>query len=861
MVTVRQGIQHDSGIPLGGIGTGSVEIRPDGLFHEWQIFNAGSWSPQSKVQPGDALKPEDVVFLLRTRDARGRVLLRYLGMKESLCDLYALPGARPVRSIRYDAFFPVVTLYYEDGDLPVEVEADFFSPFTPHDSRTAGTPGFYVDFRIKSRVTAPVEVSVALSARNPAGFGQDGRQPVVRLLDDGQSTHVTLAAEGLDENHPSTGELALSVTAPNRSYIAGAYAAERPGVVTYRTRFGFKTYSALHSFAETGAFPNLWAERAPSPERSQSLADLLKHSLFHDKFRKVSAALPDLEDDPNHLAAFLDDAADNVKELAERKIAWGDAHLASWHTLQPGEEARTLFTAGWFFPNHISPKGPKLGHMYENWFGGALDVNRTMIASYPDWRARTFGLPGALRSSSLPPALSDAVSAQLSTLVKCTWWTKNGDFGVWEGLGCCGFHTTDITYQGSFPIIALFPGLQKVQMKLGASFQRPDGRVHHLFTPDFSEVDEGFDRVDMNQQFVMLAARDYEWTGDTAYLRDLWPHIIRAMDNTAKLDTDGDGLPDDDTRRNTYDCWDFTGCPSYIGSLWLGALKAAERIAQAVGDAQREKCWREAYARGLKSFEEKLWNGQYYILWRNGASGETDECCMSDQMSGDWYAQVMGWGRICDESRARTALANIVRYNFVPGRGLNNASYPPGAAPRIAASGNYQADAAWTGIEYTVASLLIEAGMTAEGMAVVEDIHERYLSAGRYWNHIECGGHYYRAMSSWSPMISYAGFRLNAPAEEIAFNPAVNADPWACPFVTPGAWGVHTRSGGETRIEVREGLLALSSCVLPYAAGAKRARVALSGRDVPASVDADGRVSFGRQSIAAGDSLTIRTEV
>jgi hypothetical protein len=28
----------DSGAPLGGIGTGLLEIRPDGGFHEWQIF-------------------------------------------------------------------------------------------------------------------------------------------------------------------------------------------------------------------------------------------------------------------------------------------------------------------------------------------------------------------------------------------------------------------------------------------------------------------------------------------------------------------------------------------------------------------------------------------------------------------------------------------------------------------------------------------------------------------------------------------------------------------------------------------------------------------------------------------------------
>lgn len=30
---------HTSGIPLGGIGSGSVELLPDGEFHYWQIAN------------------------------------------------------------------------------------------------------------------------------------------------------------------------------------------------------------------------------------------------------------------------------------------------------------------------------------------------------------------------------------------------------------------------------------------------------------------------------------------------------------------------------------------------------------------------------------------------------------------------------------------------------------------------------------------------------------------------------------------------------------------------------------------------------------------------------------------------------
>lgn len=376
---------------------------------------------------------------------------------------------------------------------------------------------------------------------------------------------------------------------------------------------------------------------------------------------------------------------------------------------------------------------------------------------------------------------------------------------------------------------------------------RDDGRVHHFFTPDFSAVDNGFDRVDMSQQFVMLTARDYLWSGDRAYLERLWPHIIRAMDNTALLDTDGDGLPDSDTRRNTYDAWDFTGCPSYIASLWLGALKAAVRLAHEMGDFARAAAWRDTYERGLASFESKLWNGEYYVLWRDGDA--VDECCMSDQMSGDWFAAACGWGPILAPERIKQALRAIVTHNFRPGEGLLNASYPEGKQRRLAASGNYQADAPWTGIEYTVAALLIANGMAPEAMAVVRDIHERYLRAGRVWNHVECGGHYYRAMSSWTVLIALSGFAWDQPTGTLTFAP-VHFEPVEAragrairyPFFTSGAWGRFKQdvSGQSVRIEVLSGELGLRKLALPEARGFERAVVTVDGSPVRCSITACG---------------------
>ena len=41
-VTERQ--EQLNGMALGGIGTGTVEIRPNGCLEDWEIFNLGQWA-------------------------------------------------------------------------------------------------------------------------------------------------------------------------------------------------------------------------------------------------------------------------------------------------------------------------------------------------------------------------------------------------------------------------------------------------------------------------------------------------------------------------------------------------------------------------------------------------------------------------------------------------------------------------------------------------------------------------------------------------------------------------------------------------------------------------------------------------
>ncbi len=837
-----------SGVPLGGIGTGSVEIRSDGYFHEWMIFNLGPWAQSgSRIQLGlpPEMDPSALAFFLRTASEGDAPIVRRLGTRGDQDELYSLSWCKNVEAIEYDAAFPSTTLRYVDGTLPVTASATMWSPFVPHDARTSGTPGFTAAFTVRN--TSRKRVTVALMAKlaNPLAWGAADRALTLGVDQDGKTTYLTMRTDATMPQPSTVGSLGLSVTGGEASWIAGDF-----GQYVGNGFWGGIYATFLDDFRATGRLPSLPPQTTPaallqltddqitalSLADKQSLAKQLRSyasfAALYQRFQRVEGA--DIDGDAA-LGRYLMQARGWLDDLAGRdrkRARWGDAALSSSVELAPGEEREIRFTLGWHFPHHLSPLGADMGHAYEEWFKDAEEVNRYLTANHAAHRDATLGFASALANTTLGRDLAEAWSAQLSTLVKCTWWNRNGEFAVWEGLGCCGFQTMDVSYQGSGSIIALFPELQQRQMEMSAQFQRADGRVPHFFTPDLSRVDNSFARVDMNPQFVLMVCRDWLWRGDKAYLDTMWPHVQRAIANTALLDTDGDGLPDKDTRLNTYDNWDFFGTPAYISSLWLAALKAGVHLAEAAGDTATAEQWRATLRQGAASFDRLLWNGDYYSLWVDGP--RRDECCMSDQLSGEWYTQLMGLGQSLPRERIVAALKAIVHHNFSPEQGLINASYPPTAQPRFPTFDNPQAVGNWTGIEYAFASMLMEFGLVEEGVALVRAVGDRYARAGRIWNHVECGDHYYRAMCSWTTLLGATGFKVDAPAGVLTVAPVIKLAVARAPWVAATAWGEIEQGPRRLALTCRTGAITFQQLRVNLVGTTFRAQ--LAGRSVPCTV-------------------------
>ena len=202
-------------------------------------------------------------------------------------------------------------------------------------------------------------------------------------------------------------------------------------------------------------------------------------------------------------------------------------------------------------------------------------------------------------------------------------------------------------------------------------------------------------------------------------------------------------------------------------------------------------------------------------------------------------------------------------------KGLIICTWPKGGRP-----GNVMlySDEVWTGIEYQVAAHLIYEGLVEEGFAVVKGARDRYDGIPRPpiernpWNEIECGGHYARAMSSWSLLLALSGWEYDGPRQALRVTPRCTPEHFKGFFAGPEGWGSlrQTREGQTQRNElsVQEGRLPVTEITLAPAAAPTRVKVECGGKTIPSALSFNAGVAviaLKRQvTVQAGQTLVVR---
>lgn len=835
--------------PLGGVGAGSLGLGGRGQLRDWEIFNrpnqGGSPAyafPAIWVQSGSEQPAARVL--------EARILPPYQG--QDGLGAANVPGLRRLASARFTGEYPLAHIDFEDRSLPVEIALDAFSPFIPHQPDDSGLPVAILRYTVANPGPLRAQVGIAFSIENPvkAAPAAAPDRRINEYRSGGRLQGLMMTNPGLAPDDPMQGSFVL------------AAAPEKSVEVTYWRG---------------------WAKEA------WWTAPLL----FWDAFSATGRLVE--EPDPRNSVGAL---------CLRRELA-------------PGQSGSFTFLLAWHFPNRTpewcgwtAPPGREktvIGNYYSTRFQNAWEAAEYAAKRLEPLESRTRLFAQALRESSAPDVVKEAASANLSTLASTTCFrTADGQFHGFEGsddsLGCCFGNCTHVwNYETATAF--LFPSFARSLrgVSFGVSEDEAGGIRARQVLPD-GEPRFPLAAADGQMGQIMHAYLDWRISGDDAWLSALWPRIQKAIAfawEPGGWDPERTGVLWG-AQHNTYDV-EFYGPNPLCGVLYLGALRACEEMARALGEQAAAREYRGLFERGSRWIDANLFNGQFYIQQIRGlpasriAAGlrggmgtvnteqpqyQAGEGCLIDQLLGQCLAHVSGLGPLVAPAHVQAALGSIYRYNYkrsLAGHDNTERTFALndeaaliicdyGEAPRPRIPFPYFAEV-MTGFEHAAAALMIYSGMVEQGVQCIHNVRSRYDGEKRNpWDEAECGHHYARAMASWTSFVALSGFDYNGRDASITAAPRVAGRSIDYFWATATGWGTFSyrpAAGASDRftLKVLSGKLPCQSCRLRGPASS--ASVQIDGQHVAhslASRDGAAVALFDRR-IALGEGQTLTIEL
>jgi uncharacterized protein (DUF608 family) len=853
--------------PLGGIGTGSLSLTGAGRLIDWSIRNRPAIH-QFNGYSHFAIKAERDGALLDARVLNGPYEGVPTGSPSTRkfdgfgfgANRDSMAGVPHFDDVTFVGRFPVAELAFQHGGFPGKVRMTAFSPFIPHNDRDSSMPAAMFSFDIENDTEAAIDYTLGATIGN---YGCDSGVHVFSTSGDLSSLHFTSA--DTDRPPEQRGDLAITT--------------DGDGVEHVDYHFRGQWFDSL--------------------------------SLYWREFAKAGRLRERRYDRPR--------AAKNMFQQPEHGT------LARRVRIEPRKTRRVRFAVSWNYP---------LGSVY--WFKRAQPGDAEYAGEAPTWRnyyatqwadsaasgadafARwdqlerdTVAFRDSIFGSSLPAEIIDAATSTLAVLRSATVIRlEGGEIWGWEGQhiregSCEGTCTHVWNYQQA--LSNLFPALERTLRETEFRYnQLPNGG---LTFRQRLPLGSGFDIIgpcaDGHFGAIVKAYREWKNAGDDDWLQRYWPHIKRAMEyawskeNPDRWDPDRTGVLWG-RQHHTLDM-ELFGPNSWLTSLYLAALIAASRMAEALGEQPfAEQCAALA-AKGGAWVDENLFNGRYYAqqldLSARSALEPFDEGrkagvlresfmeaywseeyheikyqigdgCLTDQILGQWHADLAGLGDLLDRDNVKSALKSIFEENFRPSlrdhfnpcrvyayeneAGLLICTWPKGSTkPAVPAP---YAEEVWTGLEYMLASHLIARGLVDEGLTIVRAARSRHDGSQRNpWNDIECGSYYARSLSSYGLVNAYIGLSFDQRRGEIGFRPAHSGD--ATYFWSAGrGWGEFSWRAGVATLSVKGGELEISALALPTWPG----RATVDGKAVVREGDAI-RLG-GRRKLLSGERLVVEVE-
>lgn len=701
--------------------------------------------------------------------------------------------------------FPFADIELTDAHIPLRTHITGWSPFTPGDADNSSLPVAGVEYRFENTTDAPIEGVFSFHAKNfmttqtPGGAVRSTRNGFV------------IWQPGSEEKPWDQGALSAVIDDPDIQ-------------------------------VDCAWFRGGWFDSRTMVWNHVSAGDVLENNAVTDGSPSPGGSL--------YLPFRL---APGEARTVVLRLAWHVPMTDIRYGKDPVEAtAACCDSDSGCCPDETPPRPAAHKPWYAGKFADIEAITNYWYRNYSKLRSASETFADCLYDSTLPSEVIEAVVANITILKSPTCQRQtDGRFWAWEGChdnaGCCAGTCTHVwNYAQALP--HLFPDLER-SLRDTEFHEDQDDRGHQTFrsalpvrpnTHDFHAAADG------QLGGIMKMYREWRVTGDTTWMKQLWPRVRQSLDYCIEVwDPDHRGALIE-PHHNTYDI-EFWGPDGMCTSFYLGALQAAILMGKALDDDVN--LYEELLGKGRAFMEADLWDGEYFIQkiqWRDlhasdpsknqslmtGYSPEAAELleqegpkyqygngCLSDGVLGAWIARVCGVGEFLNREKESSHLLAIHRHNlrqdlsghanpqrpsYALGKeaGLLLCSWPKGG--KLSLPFVYS-DEVWTGIEYQVASHLMLLGHVEKGLDIVRACRDRYDGRIRNpFNEYECGHWYARAMASYGLLQGLTGIRYDAVDRTLYIEPTVKGDfrSFLCTATGYGTAGVRD---GKPFLEVRHG--------------------------------------------------------
>ncbi|CAL9052889.1 unnamed protein product [Musa banksii] len=772
------------GVPLGGMGSGSISRGFRGEFKHWQII-------PGSCETSPVMANQFSIFISRDGGNKKYSSVLAPGQHEGLQkkgDLgisswdWNLTGQHST----YHALFPRAwTVYDGEPDPDLKISCRQISPFIPHDYRESSLPTAVFVYTLVNTGRERAKVSLLMTWANSIGgvshhSGGHINEPFIG--DDGVSG-VLLHHKTAKDNPPVTFAIAACETQNVTVTVLPSFGLSGENYVTAQGMWSTMVQDGHFERENFNAGPSMpssvgetlcaavsattWVEPHGRCTVVFALAwsspkvKFQKGCTYHRRYTKFYGT------SERSALNLVHDALKKYKWWEEEIEKWQnpilkDEKLPEWYKFTLFNELYFLVAGGTVWTDGEAPK-------FEEKLSSGSSHHKSVKSKdqKPVSKDRHINMvveqtltdsnlsnEKTLSQTTSVPDLADGDSVRGCEYKESGYVMHQQDdpenvgrFLYLEGVEYIMWCTYDVHFYASFALLDLFP---KIELTIQRDFARAvlhedrrkvkflaDGNwgirkvkgavPHDLGTHDpWNEMNaynihDTSKWKDLNPKFVLQVYRDFAATGDMSFGRDVWPAVCAAMDYMEQFDRDGDGLVENDGFPDqTYDAWTVHGISAYCGCLWLAALQAAAAMAQRLGDCAYVEKFKIKFLKAKPVFESKLWNGSYFNY--DSGSSSNSRSIQADQLAGQWYTASSGLPPLFDEIKTRNTLQKIFEFNVMKVRGGRM-----GAVNGMNPNGKVdeccmQSREIWTGVTYSLAATMLLHGMEHQAFATAEGI-------------------------------------------------------------------------------------------------------------------------------------------